>query len=132
MKNIKNINGNKKGHYDYGDVIRTKELGSKKLVNDGQIYVRYTKAGSFLGMRNYDSLKFSMRSVYKYISYIKHYYLILSNENHIPEFFLLNIKTIVNIKFILYFIGIFFQKIIKILNYQLLVLMQRIYISFYT
>lgn len=36
--------------------------------------------------RNYDSLKYSMRSVYKYISYIKHYYLILSNESQIPEF----------------------------------------------
>ena len=27
-----------------------------------------------------------MRSVYKYISYIKHYYLIISNESQIPEF----------------------------------------------
>jgi hypothetical protein len=30
-------NGNKKGHYDYGDVIRTIELDSKKPANDGQI-----------------------------------------------------------------------------------------------
>lgn len=36
--------------------------------------------------RNYDSLKYSMRSVYKYMSYIKHYYLVLSNESQIPEF----------------------------------------------
>ncbi len=36
--------------------------------------------------RNYDSLKYSMRSVYKYISFIKHYYLILSNESQIPDF----------------------------------------------
>ena len=43
-------NGNKKGHYDYGDVIRTIELDSKKPANDGQIYVRYTEAGSFFGM----------------------------------------------------------------------------------
>ncbi len=43
-----------------------------------------------------------MRSVYKYISYIKHYYLILSNENHIPEFFFIKYKN--NSEYKIYFI----------------------------
>jgi len=51
--------------------------------------------------RNYDSLKYSMRSVYKYLPYIKHYYLIISNESQIPEF-LINYKN--NSKYKIHFI----------------------------
>lgn len=57
-----------------------------------------------------------MRSVYKYIYYIKHYYLIITNESQIPEFLIKYKNNSELKKFILYFIGIFFQKIIKILN----------------
>ncbi len=52
--------GNKKGHYDVGDIIRTIELDSKSAAKDGQIYVRYTQGGSLGLIKNwvvYENIK---------------------------------------------------------------------------
>ena len=38
-------NGNYKGHYDKGNIIRTIEPNSKTPGNDGKIYVCYTVGG---------------------------------------------------------------------------------------
>ena len=43
---------------------------------------------------DYDSLRFSMRSVYKYLPYAKHWFIVVQDENQIPKF--LNIKKISN------------------------------------
>ena len=38
-------NGNYKGHYDKGNIIRTLEPNSRKPANDGKIYACYTVGG---------------------------------------------------------------------------------------
>ena len=38
-------NGNIKGHYDKGNVIRTLNLNNKKPADDGRVYAPYTVGG---------------------------------------------------------------------------------------
>ena len=64
-----------------------------------KLFKKYKKKIPINRFREYDSLKYSMRSVYKYIKFSKDWFIVISDESQIPKF--LNYKKINN-SFILF------------------------------
>ena len=79
------------------DVVWTFVNSSEKKWN--RLYKKYKKKFQINRFREYESLKYSMRSVYKYIKFSKDYFIVVSDESQIPKF--INYKKINN-SFILY------------------------------
>jgi len=79
------------------DVIWTFVNSSENKWN--KLYKKYKKKIKINRYRDYESLKYSMRSVYKYIKFSKDWFIVVSDESQIPKF--LNYKKINN-SFILF------------------------------